>query len=141
METVFKLEADDMKKLSDYISKIPEFAEDIINDYLYNKGANIVIKKIKDKMPVGVNDNKKYKGYPRTHAKDSISLEFTKLNLGFAIKTTRTPFFGYLYFPSFGEGTSKKNVPNLFMEEGADEGKKPIVDDLVKLLSENLRRK
>lgn len=139
METVFKLKEDDMQKLVNSIMKIPNLAENIINDYLHNKGANIVIDKIKEEMPRGVNDNKKYKGYPRTHAKDSISLEFTAFNLGFAIKTTRTPFFGYLYFPAFGAGTSKKNAPNLFFESGAEKGRKPIVDDLAKLLETKIK--
>ena len=139
METVFRLNADDLNKLVDSIMKIPTLAESIMNDYLHNKGANIVIKKITEEMPVGVNDNKKYKGYPKTHAKYSISLEFAKMNLGFAIKTTRTPFFGYLYFPAFGEGTSKRNVPNEFFERGAEKGRVPIVDDLAKLLEEKIK--
>ena len=139
METVFRLNADDLNKLVDSIMKIPTLAESIMNDYLHNKGANIVIKKITEEMPVGVNDNKKYKGYPKTHAKYSISLEFAKMNLGFAIKTTRTPFFGYLYFPAFGEGTSKRNVPNEFFERGAEKGRIPIVDDLAKLLEEKIK--
>lgn len=139
METVFKLKDDDLQKLVDSIMKIPDLAESIMNDYLHNKGANIVIDKIKEQMPVGVNNNKKYKGYPRTHAKDSLSLTFTKINLGFAIKTSRSPFFGYLYFPAFGEGTSKKNAPNLFFEEGVEAGRKPIVEDLVKLLESKMK--
>lgn len=139
METIFKLKDDDMQKLVDSIMKIPNLAENIMNDYLHNKGANIVIDKIKEEMPIGVNDNKKYKGYPRTHAKESISLEFKSINLGFAIKTTRTPFFGYLYFPAFGEGTSKKNSPNTFFERGAEKGRTPIVDDLAKLLENKIK--
>lgn len=139
METIFKLKEDDMQKLVDSIMKIPNLAESIINDYLHNKGANIVMDKIIDEMPVGVNNNKKYKGYPRTHAKYSVSLEFTALNLGFAIKTTRTPFFGYLYFPAFGEGTSKRNAPNLFFERGAEKGRTPIVDELAKLLENRIK--
>lgn len=139
METVFKLKADDMQKLADSIMKIPNLAEGIMNDYLHNEGANIVIDKIIKEMPVGVNDNKKSKGYPRTHAKYSLSLEFTKINLGFAIKTTSSPFFGYLYFPAFGEGTSKRNTPNLFFERGVDSGRKPIVDNLVKLLDKKIK--
>lgn len=140
MKTIFKLETDDIQKLSDLIMKIPNLAEEIMNDYLHNEGANIMIDKIIEEMPVGVNDNKKSKGYPRTHAKYSLSLEFTKMNLGFAIKTTNSPFFGYLYFPSFGEGTSKRNTPNLFFERGESNGRKLIVDDLVKLLEKKLRR-
>lgn len=139
METVFKLKEDDMQKLVDSIMKIPNLAENIINDYLHNKGANIVIDKIIEEMPVGVNNNKKYKGYPRTHAKYSVSLEFTSFNLGFAVKTTRTPFFGYLYFPAFGEGTSKRNAPNLFFEKGAENGREPIVNDLAKLLENRIK--
>lgn len=139
METVFKLKEDDMQKLVDSIMKIPNLAENIINDYLHNKGANIVMDKIIEEMPVGVNNNKKYKGYPRTHAKYSVSLEFTSLNLGFAVKTTRTPFFGYLYFPAFGEGTSKRNAPNLFFEKGAENGREPIVNDLAKLLEDRIK--
>ena len=128
-----------MQKLVDSIMKIPNLAENIINDYLHNKGANIVIDKIIEEMPVGVNNNKKYKGYPRTHAKYSVSLEFTSFNLGFAVKTTRTPFFGYLYFPAFGEGTSKRNAPNLFFEKGAENGREPIVNDLAKLLENRIK--
>ena len=139
METVFRLNADDLNKLVDSIMKIPTLAESIMNDYLHNKGANIVIKEITKEMPVGVNDNKKYKGYPRTHAKYSVSLEFAKMNLGFAIKTTKSPFFGYLYFPAFGEGTSKRNVPNEFFERGAGKGRISIVDDLAKLLEEKIK--
>ncbi len=139
METVFRLKEDDLQKLVDSIMKIPDLAENIMNDYLHNQGANIVINKITDEMPVGVNNNKKYKGYPRTHAKYSLSLEFTKINLGFAIKTTRTPFFGYLYFPAFGEGTSKRKKPNLFFERGAEKGRTPIVDDLAKLLENKIK--
>lgn len=139
MKTVFKLKDDDLQKLVDSIIKIPNLAESIMNDYLHNKGANIVIKKITEEMPVGVNDNKKYKGYPRTHAKYSLSLTFTKENLGFAIKTSHSPFFGYLYFPAFGEGTSKRNAPNTFFEDGAEKGREPIVEDLAKLLENKIK--
>lgn len=139
METVFRLKDDDLQKLVDSIMKIPDLAESIMNDYLHNKGANIVIDKIKEQMPVGVNNNKKYKGYPRTHAKYSLSLTFTKINLGFAIKTSQSPFFGYLYFPAFGEGTSKNNAPNLFFEDGAEVGRGPIVEDLAKLLENKIK--
>lgn len=139
METVFKLNASDLDKLVSSIAKIPQLAEDIMNDYLHNDGANIVIKEITKRMPVGVNNNKKYKGYPKTHAKYSISLEYTKRNLGFAINTTRNPFFGYLYFPSFGEGTSKRNTPNLFFEEGAENARNPIVGKLVELLENKIK--
>ncbi len=139
METIFKLKDDDLQKLVDSIMKIPDLAESIMNDYLHNHGANIVIDKITERMPVGVNNNKKYKGYPRTHAKYSLSLTFTKMNLGFAIKTSRSPFFGYLYFPAFGEGTSKHNAPNLFFEEGAESAREPIVDELAKLLEEKIK--
>lgn len=139
METIFKLNDDDLQKLVNSITKIPNLAESIMNDYLHNSGANIVIDKIKEEMPKGVNDNKKYKGYPRTHAKESLSLTFTKINLGFAIKTSTSPFFGYLYFPAFGQGTSKHNAPNLFFEEGAEKGRQPIVDELAKLLEEKIK--
>ena len=139
METIFKLKEDDMQKLVDSIMKIPNLAEDIMNDYLHNKGANIVINKITDEMPLGVNDNKKYKGYPRTHAKYSVSLEYTTMNLGFAVKTTRNPFFGYLYFPAFGEGTSKRNTPNLFFEIGVEKARDPIVDNLAELLVNKIK--
>lgn len=138
MQTTFRLEAKDLEKLSDLIVKLPGLAESIMNDYLHNKGANIAIKEIKKEMPVGVNDNKKTKGYPRTHAKNSLSLEFIKINLGFAIKTTRMPYFGYLYFPAFGEGTSKFNAPNLFFERGIENSREQIVDDLAKLLKKKI---
>ena len=62
METIFKLKDDDLQKLVNSIMKIPDLAESIMNDYLHNNGANIVIDKITERMPVGVNNNKKYKG-------------------------------------------------------------------------------
>lgn len=141
MNTIFKLEASDVKKLQAMIQKIPGLSEEIINDYLHNDGVNITINKIKEEMPVGKNNNKNSrKGYPRTHAKyDSLSLTFTTMNLGFAIKTAKKPFFGYLYFPSAGAGTSKKNKPNLFFEEGINKSREPIMEELVKLLESKIK--
>lgn len=139
MQTIFKMDANDIEELSSYIKKIPDLAENILNDYLWNDGANIVIKYIKKEMPIGVNNNKKYKGYPREHAAKAVSLEFTKVNLGFAVKTKQNPFFGYLYFPSFAEGTSRRNAPNPFFENGANEAKDIIVKQLVERLENKVK--
>lgn len=139
MQTIFKLKADDLEKLANLISEIPNLAEDIMNDYLHNQGANIVIQEIKNEMPVGIHDTKKVKGYPQGHAKYSMSLEFTKMNLGFAVKTTKNPYFGYLYFPNFGEGTSKRNEPNQFFERGTEKGRTIIMNDLIVLLQSKIK--
>lgn len=138
MEVVFKLNDDDLDVLKQHILNMPGLAEEIINEYLHNEAPEKVIANIKKNIPVGVIDKKNSKGYPRTHAKYSDSLEFSKINLGFAVRTKRSPFFGYLYFPAFGEGTSKKNAPNPFFNNGLEESRPLIVENLVRLLSSNL---
>ena len=139
MQTEFKLNSNDLDLLISKIKQLPGIAEKIINDYLHESGALYAVENIKSEMPVGINDNKKYKGYPRTHAKFSDSLEIINNNLGFAVKTRHNPFFGYLYFPVFAEGTSKNNAKNDFFKEGLEKSREKIVQDLLEILSEKIK--
>ncbi len=138
---IFKLQDSDMKKLEDVMLKLPGKAETIINNYLHTKGVKLYITEVKKRMPVGEKDNKKSrKGYPRDHAKFAESLISETFNLGFVVKTSHNPFFGYLYFPSFAEGTSKRNVPNPFFDKGEEIAREKIVNNLLKELNEEIEK-
>lgn len=130
----------DFDRIIKLIQRLPDLAEDIINEYLWNEGAPLSIESIKIEMPKGSRDNKKYKGQPRTHAKESDSLTFEKNNLGFTIKNTNHPNFSYLMFPLLGIGNSYKNKPNDFMNRGIEKQISTMNDGLIAKLTEEIQK-
>lgn len=131
---------EDIKKLEGKFKKLPNTAEYEINDYLWSEAGEILQKEVYSKMPRSI-----YKHYskkqPKTHAKDTDSLEIVKYNLGVKVQTKTKPRskdFGYLIFPDEGRGIRqrKKGSQEFFNKSLESKGK-----DVVDGLSEHLDKK
>jgi len=131
---------EDIKKLEEKFKKLPNTAEYEINDYLWSETGEILQKEVYSKMPRSI-----YKHYskkqPKTHAKDTDSLEIVKYNLGVKVQTKTKPRskdFGYLIFPDEGRGIRqrKKGGQEFFNKSLESKGK-----DVVDGLSEHLDKK
>lgn len=96
-------------ELEQKLKLLPGKAEYETNNYLWSKAGNILEKGVYDQMP-----RSKYKKYgqPKSHAKDTESLEIVRYNLGVKVQTKIKPKskdFGYLIFPNEGRGIKQKN--------------------------------
>lgn len=128
MATVkFEIKNEDLQKIQEAILDYGNNAERDINDYLHSVAKNKFIESITNYIPVS--------NVPKAHAKMSNPLGSESYNLSIVIKTK--PKFNYLYFPQTGEGTSKKNAPNDFMQKGIDEEYNNVINDLLDKLNFN----
>lgn len=134
------LKYDDILKLEEKFKKLSNTAEYEINDYLWSEAGEILQKEVYSKMP-----RSKYKHYskkqPKTHAKDSESLEIVRYNLGVKVQTQIEPEsrnFGYLIFPNEGRGIrQRKKGGQKFFEKSLESKSNQLVDGL----SEHLDKK
>ena len=126
-----KLNASQLETLSKYIDSMPGNAENLINEYLQEKASDLSIESITLILP---ESGRKFKGkHPhRKAAKHSNPFESDFVNLGFKIKSSNK--FNYLYFPDQGKGTSRKNMPLEFMDEGIQN----ILDTIIYGIQETL---
>lgn len=80
----------DCKELEDKMKRLPHATQYAINEYLWDKAGAILEKDIYKRMP-----RSQYMHYsknkPKTHAKDSNSLEQVKFNLGIKVQTKTKP--------------------------------------------------
>lgn len=127
-------------RINKLIQKIPDLSEDIINEYLWEEGAPLAIQSIKKEIPLGSRNKQRYKNQPKTHAKESESLVFQKINLGFEIKNQKSPNFHYLVFPWKAVGNSYKNQPNDFMERGIEKQISTMNDEIITKLTEEIQK-
>lgn len=96
-------------KFEQKLKALPGKAEYETNNYLWSEAGDILEKGVYERMP-----RSKYKKYgkPKTHAKDSESLETIRYNLGVKVQTKIKPKskdFGYLIFPNEGRGIKQVN--------------------------------
>ncbi|MDD4794981.1 MAG: hypothetical protein PHG03_00245 [Bacilli bacterium] len=135
MKAVFKLEGlDNYIKLEQQIKKLPNVAENVINDYMHNTAMPKAISSIKEELPVS--NRKHSKGLPKTKAKYGDSIKGTGNNLGFMVMSTRK--YQYLTFPALGVGTSRKDKPNDFMNRGLNKIVSKTIMDLEEKLSKKM---
>ncbi len=124
----------DCKELEEKMKKLPHATQYAINEYLWDKAGPILEKEVYKRMP-----RSKYVHYsknkPKSHAKDSDSLEQIKFNLGIKVQTKTKPKskdFGYLIFPDEGRGIKqRKKGGQEFFNKSLEAKKKKIADELL----------
>ena len=129
----FKVSDDDIDEINYKLSKLAK-SEEIANKAL-RKGAPVMYKAILDLMPAYMGDGTTRHKAHKKHARNSQPLKTQYANLGFSL--TNKKAFGYLYFPDQGQGTSKGNAQE-FMETGADDAYKDIIDIIHEALDKEL---
>lgn len=129
-------------KLEEKMKLLPKTCEYETNHYIWNEAGNIFEKEIYRRMPRSV-----YKHYsknaPKTHAKDTESLEIIRYNLGVKIQTKlkpRSKDFGYLIFPDEGRGIrQKKKGQQNFFGKSLESGENQVIDGLTNHLNKKIR--
>lgn len=126
-------------ELEQKLKLLPGKAEYEVNNFLWSEAGNILEKEVYDKMPRS--QYKKY-GKPKTHAKDSESLEIIRYNLGVKIQTKIKPKskdFGYLIFPNEGRGIKQKNKgAQEFFDKTLENKSDEITNGLIKHLDKKI---
>lgn len=124
----FEMKREDVEKITNLLSKIPQNAEETINNYLHNEGKTKLVKSITNYIPVS----------PKTtrHAKMSDWYETKNFNLALQIKNARK--FYYIYFPLTATGTSIKKHPNDFFTKGIDVVYDDVVSEMLEEIQNNL---
>ncbi|MBC2106147.1 hypothetical protein [Listeria booriae] len=126
----FELNFKDSERLENTMKLIPENAERLVNEELHVHGAKKMMQAIIDFMPVSARK--------KNHARDSNSLKFDKLNLGFRIyakggAANRKGSYGYLVFPDEGRGSSNP-IAQKFFSRGAEKENGAIIDGVIRAL-------
>lgn len=143
MSNYIELDYSKSLELEQKLKALPGKAEYETNNYLWSKAGNILKKGVYERMPRS--QYKKY-GKPKTHAKDSESLEIIRYNLGVKLQTKikpRSQDFGYLIFPDEGRGIKQKNkgAQEFFsktLENKSDEITNGLLNHLDKKIEEEL---
>lgn len=142
MANEISINYEDIVRLEEKFKKLPNTAEYEINDYLWSEAGEILQKEVYSKMPRSV-----YKHYsqkqPKTHAKDSESLEIVKYNLGVKVQTKTKPRskdFGYLIFPDEGRGIrQRKKGSQEFFGKALENKSKDVIEGLSKHLDKKIK--
>lgn len=126
-------------ELEKKLKLLPGKAEYEVNNYLWSEAGNILEKEVYNRMPRS--QYKKY-GKPKTHAKDSESLEIIRYNLGVKIQSKIKPKskdFGYLIFPNEGRGIKQKNKgAQEFFDKTLENKSDEITNSLIKHLDKKI---
>lgn len=135
----------DNLELLEKMKKIGPKAEYVINSYLWDEAGKILEKDVYKRMPRS--NSKHYNPkQPKTHARDTESLEIVKYNLGVKVQTKTKPRskdFGYLIFPDEGRGIrqKKKGSQEFFgksLEANEDKITKELLEKINKKIEEEL---
>lgn len=126
-EVPFQIDYSDIEILEEKIRSLPKYAEQVINNYLHQKGVSKTTDNITKHMPI----SKKHK----IHAKHTNWSRKETENLGFVVKAkggaaNRPGSFGYLVFPNEGRGP-RNPVEQRFFEQGLHETTPAILEDLL----------
>lgn len=134
IKTKFELKDNDVERIKQSISNLGASSENVINDYLHNKGGQKIASGITNFIPVSKRDKR--------HAKHSKWYKQNNFNLAVAIEnsTGGKNSFYYLYYVATGTGTSKKNGPNDFMNKGMDKEYRSLVNELIDEIDKNIER-
>ena len=142
MANEISINYEDIIKLEEKFKKLPNTAEYEINDYLWSEAGEILQKEVYSKMP-----RSKYKHYskkqPKTHAKNSESLEIVRYNLGVKVQTKTKPRskdFGYLIFPDEGRGIRQRRKGSQeFFSKSLESKSKDVIEGLSKHLDKKIK--
>lgn len=131
-------------KLIKQFENLPRTAEYSINEYLWDEVGEILEKEVMRRMPRS--SSKHYgKNVPKSHAKDTDSLEIFKgINLMVKVETKVKPKskdFGYLIFPDEGRGIHNvKKGPQNFFQKTLDSKENEITEGLTKHLINDIEK-
>nr|DAZ49018.1 MAG TPA: type I neck protein [Caudoviricetes sp.] len=134
--SVFYFEVDKFEKMLDIMEKFSDKAqtERVINEYLHEKGGEIIRDNIQKILPVS---GRTWRG-KKPAASQTNPFLIKKENLAVVVKTKGT--YNYLYFPDDGTNTEHHAGNQQFMFRGATDSQDRIVneviDELVKRLEE-----
>lgn len=134
--SVFYFEVDKFEKMLDIMEKFSDKAqtERVINEYLHEKGGEIIRDNIQKILPVS---GRTWQG-KKPAASQTNPFLIKKENLAVVVKTKGT--YNYLYFPDDGTNTEHHAGNQQFMFRGATDSQDRIVneviDELVKRLEE-----
>ena len=135
------LDFKDIIKLQEKLKLLPHTAEYEVNNYLWSNAGNILEKEVYNRMPLSEYVHYS-KGAPKTHAKDSESLEIIRYNLGVKVQTKikpRSKDFGYLIFPDEGRGIrQKKKGSQEFFDKSLESKEDKIADGLINHLNKKI---
>lgn len=140
MSDYIELDYSQSIELEQKLKALPNKAEYETNNYLWSEAGGILEKGIYNRMP-----RSKYKKYgkPKTHAKDSESLEIIRYNLGVKVQTKTKPRskdFGYLIFPNEGRGIKQKGKgAQEFFEKTLESETNKITNELIKYLDKKIK--
>ncbi|HDR6244496.1 TPA: hypothetical protein QCU24_002217 [Bacillus cereus] len=131
MSANFSIDSSQFDSLQRNIERLPNVAETIINEDLKSKIAPVMKKSVLGLIPIS---NRK-----KAHAKLYKSIkDDTKENLTLTLKPK--PKYRYLVFPDLGVGTSKKKMPQKFMERGVEQKVNYSIEELNKSLIEQINK-
>ena len=140
MSDYIELDYSQSTELEQKLKALPNKAEYETNNYLWSKAGDILEKGVYKRMP-----RSKYKKYgkPKTHAKDTESLEIIRYNLGVKVQTKIKPKskdFGYLIFPNEGRGIKQKNKGSQeFFEKTLESETNKITNGLLDHLDKKIK--
>lgn len=128
-------------KFEEKLKLLPQKAEYEVNNYLWSEAGNVLEKEVYRRMPRSHYEHYS-KGKPKSHAKDSESLEIIRYNLGVKVQTKIKPKsrdFGYLIFPDEGRGIrQKKKGKQDFFGKSLESKENKITDGLVSHLNKKI---
>lgn len=135
----------DIESLEKKFKLLPNSVEYEINNYIWSEAAKILEKEVYTRMPLSKYQHLS-KGAPKTHAKQSESLEKIRYDLGIKIQTKTQPKskdFGYLIFPDEGRGIRqrkkrKQEFFNKALESKSTKITNGLTDHLNKKIEEEL---
>ena len=136
------LDYSELIKFEERFRLLPQTAEYEINNYLWSNAGDILEKEVYRRMPLS--EYKHYsKAKPKSHAKQSESLDIIRYNLGVKVQTKikpRSKDFGYLIFPDEGRGIrQKKKGAQEFFGKSLESKEDKIADGLINQLDKKIK--
>lgn len=131
----FEIEAEDLEKLEEKLSKLGDESEPIVNEVLHGMGVETVTKDVTDLLPVS-SRNKKHAKFSKPFTHDPVNLGFIFKTRGGAAKNKRS--FGYLVFPDEGRGP-RNPVEQDFTGRGINRAKPKIINELTEVITKKLQ--
>lgn len=131
----FEIEAEDLEKLEEKLSKLGDESEPIVNEVLHGMGVETVTKDVTDLLPVS-SRSKKHAKFSKPFTHDPVNLGFIFKTRGGAAKNKRS--FGYLVFPDEGRGP-RNPVEQDFTGRGINRAKPKIINELTEVITKKLQ--
>ena len=135
------LDYKDLVKLEEKLKLLPNTAEYEVNNYLWSEAGDMLEKEVYKRMPRSHYEHYS-KGKPKSHAKDSESLEIIRYYLGVKVQTKIKPKskdFGYLIFPDEGRGIrQKKKGSQEFFGKSLESQENKVIDGLTNHLNKKI---